>query len=123
MLVTLALVAATLQAAQKPAAAPDLTDPEVAHVAVTANAIDIDLAKFAQTRTRTPATVAMRRHQILTSGHSLNRSSRCTAHCQMRAERVYVMHTEMAVAHRAVQGSDEQRWATNTGRKACSCDS
>jgi len=55
MLVTLALVAATLQAAQKPAAAPDLTDPEVAHVAVTANAIDIDLAKFAQTRTRTPA--------------------------------------------------------------------
>jgi len=55
-----------------------------------------------ETRTRTPATVAMRRHQILTSGHSLNRSSRCTAHCQMRAERVYVMHTEMAVAHRAV---------------------
>lgn len=34
-----------------PAAAPDLTDPEVAHVAVTANSIDIDLAKFAQTRT------------------------------------------------------------------------
>src|SRR5213594_1036336 len=34
-----------------PAAAPDLSDPEVAHVAVTANSIDIDLAKFAQTRT------------------------------------------------------------------------
>jgi len=55
MLVTLALVAVTAMQAQKPAAAPDLTDPEVAHVAVTANAIDIDLAKFAQTRTRTPA--------------------------------------------------------------------
>jgi putative membrane protein len=34
---------------------PDLSDPEVAHVAVTANSIDIDLAKFAQTRTRNAA--------------------------------------------------------------------
>jgi putative membrane protein len=34
------------------AAAPDLSDPEVAHVAVTANSIDIDLAKFAQSRTQ-----------------------------------------------------------------------
>ena len=32
-------------------AAPDLSDPEVAHVAVTANSIDIDLANFAQGRT------------------------------------------------------------------------
>ena len=38
-----------------PAAAPDLSDPEVAHVAVTANNIDIDAAKFAQTRTQNPA--------------------------------------------------------------------
>lgn len=34
------------------AAGPDLTDPEVAHVAVTANNIDIELAKFAQSRIR-----------------------------------------------------------------------
>ncbi len=34
-----------------PAAAPDLSDPEVAHVAVTANNVDIDAAKFAETRT------------------------------------------------------------------------
>jgi len=33
------------------AAKPDLSDPEVAHVAVTANSIDIDLAKVAQSRT------------------------------------------------------------------------
>ncbi|HEX5962575.1 MAG TPA: DUF4142 domain-containing protein [Gemmatimonadales bacterium] len=33
-------------------AAPDLSDPEVAHVAVTANTIDIELAKFAQSRVR-----------------------------------------------------------------------
>ena len=32
-------------------AAPDLSDPEVAHVAVTANSIDIELAKLAQSRT------------------------------------------------------------------------
>jgi putative membrane protein len=31
---------------------PDLTDPEVAHVAVTANSIDIELAEFAQARIR-----------------------------------------------------------------------
>jgi putative membrane protein len=33
------------------AAPSDLTDPEVAHVAVTANSIDIELAKLAQSRT------------------------------------------------------------------------
>lgn len=43
------------QAASAPAPATDLSDPEVAHVAVTANTIDIDLAKFAQTRASTPA--------------------------------------------------------------------
>jgi putative membrane protein len=32
-------------------APPDLSDPEVAHVAVTANSIDIELAKLAQSRT------------------------------------------------------------------------
>ena len=32
-------------------AAQDLSDPEVAHVAVTANSIDIDLGKLAQSRT------------------------------------------------------------------------
>jgi putative membrane protein len=32
-------------------ATPDLSDPEVAHVAVTANSIDIELARLAQSRT------------------------------------------------------------------------
>jgi putative membrane protein len=56
MLVPLAIVLASLQA-QNPAltAPPNLTDPDVAHVAVTANAVDVELAKFAQSRTRTPA--------------------------------------------------------------------
>lgn len=35
--------------------APDLSDPEVAHVAVTANSIDIELARFAQPRLRSEA--------------------------------------------------------------------
>jgi hypothetical protein len=41
----LLLAAATGLSAQ---AAQDLSDAEVAHVAVTANSIDIDLARFAQ---------------------------------------------------------------------------
>jgi len=59
MPIGLALVFATAlhaqSAAPAPAAAPDLSDPEVAHVAVTANSIDIDAAKFAQTRTQNAA--------------------------------------------------------------------
>ena len=53
----LALVFASALHAQNPpapppAAGPQLADPEIAHVAVTANGIDIEAAKFAQTRTR-----------------------------------------------------------------------
>jgi putative membrane protein len=53
--VTLALTAALQAQTPAPASAPDLSDPEVAHVAVTANSIDIELAKFAQTRTTNAA--------------------------------------------------------------------
>jgi len=49
--IAMALALATSLHAQNSTAAPDLSDPEVAHVAVTANSIDIDMAKFAQTRT------------------------------------------------------------------------
>jgi putative membrane protein len=57
LLVALSLALAASLPAQNPApaAAPDLSDPEVAHVAVTANNIDIDAGKFAQTRTKNPA--------------------------------------------------------------------
>ena len=57
LLVALSLMLAASLPAQNPApaAAPDLSDPEVAHVAVTANSIDIDAGKFAQTRTKNPA--------------------------------------------------------------------
>jgi putative membrane protein len=36
------------------AAAPDLTDPQVAHVAVTANTIDIEMGKLAQRKATNP---------------------------------------------------------------------
>lgn len=52
------------KAAPAPAAAPDLSDPEVAHVAVTANSIDINLAKFAQTRTHNAAVRAFAQRMI-----------------------------------------------------------
>ena len=56
MLITALILAASMEAqTPAPAGPPDLSDPEVAHVAVTANAIDIELAKFAQTRTPTAA--------------------------------------------------------------------
>jgi putative membrane protein len=72
MLVTLALVVTTTLQAQNPApTTPDLTDPEVAHVAVTANAVDIDLAKFAQTRTRT-ATVRQFAQTMITDHSAVN---------------------------------------------------
>jgi len=52
---TLVFTSALRAQGTTPAPAPDLSDPQVAHVAVTANSIDIDMAKFAQTRTRNAA--------------------------------------------------------------------
>lgn len=46
----LALLLTSPLVAQTAAPAPNLTDAEVAHVAVTANAIDIEMARFAQER-------------------------------------------------------------------------
>lgn len=51
----LAIAALTVAAStglRAQAAQPDLSDPEVAHVAVTANSIDVDAARFAQPRLR-----------------------------------------------------------------------
>jgi putative membrane protein len=50
-LLSLCLTLAAFTGLHAQSAPPDLSDPEVAHVAVTANSIDIDLAKLAQSRT------------------------------------------------------------------------
>lgn len=47
-----AFLALPMVSLQGQSAAPNLTDPEVAHVAVTANNIDIELAKVAEGRSR-----------------------------------------------------------------------
>jgi putative membrane protein len=52
LLPSLLLTLATYTGAHAQSTAPDLSDPEVAHVAVTANNIDIEFAKLAQSRTR-----------------------------------------------------------------------
>ena len=54
-LLSLLLTFAVCPALPAQSAATDLSDPEVAHVAVTANSIDIDLAKLAQPRIHNPA--------------------------------------------------------------------
>ena len=50
----LALAVGISTALHAQSAAPDLADPEVAHVAVTANSIDIDLAKLAKSSSGNP---------------------------------------------------------------------
>jgi len=50
-MLAIAVLLALTSAQQAQSPAPDLSDPEVAHVAVTANSIDIDMAKLAQTHT------------------------------------------------------------------------
>jgi len=50
----LALAVGISTALRAQSASPDLADPEVAHVAVTANSIDIDLAKLAKSSSGNP---------------------------------------------------------------------
>jgi putative membrane protein len=71
MFFTAALVAAALLQNPAPAAAqtPNLTDAEVAHVAVTANSIDIDLAKFAETKTHSAPVRAFAQRMITDHGN------------------------------------------------------
>ena len=53
-LLSILLVAALPSAAKAQAATPNLSDAEVAHVAVTANTIDIENGKLALTRAKSP---------------------------------------------------------------------
>ncbi|HUF75816.1 MAG TPA: DUF4142 domain-containing protein [Longimicrobiales bacterium] len=64
-LVLALLAAGTLTPALTGAQAPvTLTDAEIAHVAVTANAIDVDLAKLAETRAASPEVQAFARTMV-----------------------------------------------------------
>ena len=104
MFLTAALVAAALtqNPAAAPAAAPDLSDPEVAHVAVTANGIDIDLAKFAETRTH-KAPVRAFAQRMITDHTGVNEQAAALA------KRLGVTPTDNAVSQSLQSGAKEAR--------------
>ncbi len=95
----LAAVPAWLQAQ---AANPDLSDPEVAHVAVTANAIDVDLARFAQSRARR-AEVRQFAATMITDHTAVN------AQAAALAGRLGVTPKDNAVSQSLVSGAAEAR--------------
>src|SRR2546421_9141012 len=99
-LMVAALVGVTSLRAQNAAAAPDLSDPEVAHVAVTANGIDIDLAKFAKTRTHN-APVRAFAQRMITDHTGVN------AQAAALAKKLGVTPTDNAVSQSLQSGAKE----------------
>lgn len=59
--VTAGAMSASPSGAQAP---PTLTDAEIAHVAVTANSVDVDIAKLAESRARDPEVLAFARTMV-----------------------------------------------------------
>jgi len=85
-------------------AAPDLSDPEVAHVAVTANSIDIDLAKLAQSRTGNRA-VKQFATTMITDHSAVN------AQASALATKLGVTPKDNAVSQSLLKGASEARAA------------
>ena len=104
LLVALSLALASSLPAQNaaPAAGPDLSDPEVAHVAVTANSIDIDMAKFAQTRT-TNAAVKQFAATMITDHTAVNGQAAALA------SKVGVTPADNAVSQSLLTGAKQAR--------------
>lgn len=88
-----------LQAQSSP---PDLSDPEVAHVAVTANSIDIDLAKLAQSRTHN-ADVKQFATTMITDHSAVN------AQASALAAKLGVTPKDNAVSQSLLKGAAEAR--------------
>jgi putative membrane protein len=84
------------------AAAPDLGDPEVAHVAVTANGIDIELAKLAQPRAKSPA-VQKFAATMITDHTAVNQQAAALA------EKLGVTPKDNDVSHSLLKGAVEAR--------------
>ncbi len=85
-------------------AAPDLSDPEVAHVVVTANSIDIDLAKLAQARTGSRA-VKQFATTMITDHSAVN------AQASALATRLAMTPKDNAVSQSLLKGASEARAA------------
>lgn len=84
------------------AASPKLTDPEVAHAAVTANGIDVDLAKLAQSRTGNPD-VKQFATTMITDHTAVN------AQATALATRLGVTPKDNAVSQSLLEGAAEAR--------------
>ncbi len=106
-----ALVCATSLHAQNTAATPDLSDPEVAHVAVTANSIDIDMAKFALTRTHNAA-VKQFAQTMITDHSAVN------AQAAALAQKLGVTPADNAVSQSLLSGAKQARASLEPLRSA-----
>ena len=91
------------------AAAPDLSDPEVAHVAVTANSIDIELARFAQSRIRNEA-VRKFATTMVTDHSAVNEQAAALA------SRLGITPQDNAVSQSLSKGATEARTALERPR-------
>jgi putative membrane protein len=101
----LAFAASTGLHAQTPT--PALSDPEIAHVAVTANSIDVELARFALSRTRSEgvrefAATMIRDHSAV------------NAQAAALAGRLHLTPSDNAVSQSLVKGAAEARAALET---------
>jgi putative membrane protein len=85
-------------------ATPKLSDPEVAHVAVTANSIDVDLAKLAQSRTGNPD-VKQFATTMITDHSAVN------AQATALATKLGVTPEDNAVSQSLLKGAAEARTA------------
>ncbi|HEX9727338.1 MAG TPA: DUF4142 domain-containing protein [Gemmatimonadales bacterium] len=103
-LLAVLLTFATSTGLHAQAPAPDLSDPEVAHVAVTANGIDVELARFAQTRAHNDA-VRQFAATMITDHTAVN------AQAAALAARLGVTPTDNAVSQSLLAGATEARAA------------
>ncbi|MGH7579636.1 MAG: DUF4142 domain-containing protein, partial [Gemmatimonadales bacterium] len=93
--------AAAAPAAEAPEA-PALTDPEIAHIAVTANAIDRAMGELAKTKARSSAVKGFAQTMVTDHG-GVNRQA------VQLAQRLKVMPQENDVSRQLQQGADEAR--------------
>ena len=91
--------------------APDLSDPEVAHVAVTANTIDIDLARYAQGRIQHPE-VKQFANTMITDHSAVN------AQAAALAKRLGVVPADNAVSQSLLEGASEARTTLEKAKTA-----
>lgn len=82
--------------------APKLSDPEIAHIAVTANAIDVELAKLAESRAKDPK--VLRFAQTMIDDHTA-----VNARAAALAKKLGVTPQDNAVSQQLWEGADAAR--------------